>query len=92
MFRPADQRTVQAAMDAALPQPFQAEIELMEGRSRMRVFVADPDNHAMPVAQVTWDYYTFKTMNGKPQPREGELAYVISQFVAACQAYAASTG
>jgi hypothetical protein len=92
MFRPADQRHVQAAMDAALPPPFQAEIELLYSRTGMRAFVTDPDNHAMPVAQVTWDYDTSKAMNGKAQPREAELAYVISQFVTACQAYAASRG
>jgi hypothetical protein len=92
MFRPADQRNVQAAMDAALPLPFQAEIELLNDRMTMRVFVTDPDSAAMPVAQAVWDYDTSKAANGKAQPREAELAGVTAQFVTACQTYAAAKG
>ena len=44
MFRPSDERRVQAHFDSILPAPYEAEISMSADRTQMTVRVMDPDD------------------------------------------------
>jgi hypothetical protein len=88
MFRPSDVRRVQAAFDAALDPPYEAEIQLNEARTAMRAIVMDPDDPALAVVQVVWEFDDDKRRDVK-QPSDTELAYHIEAHRQICTEYPA---
>lgn len=85
MFRPSDQRRVQAAFDAALPAPYEAFVKLEADRTVMRVSVPDPDNELLPVAQAVWTYDA--SVKDRKQPTDEELAQIGARFAVICAEY-----
>lgn len=85
MFRPSDVRRVQAAFDAAIPAPYEAEVTLADGRMTMNAIVMDPDDPALPVVRTSWPYEAGKRL--VKQPSDAELAVISTEFIAACTAY-----
>lgn len=90
MFRPSDQRRVQAHFDTVLPAPYEAEILLEDDRLTLRARVMDPDDQNLPVVQAIWGYDTLPTRRGQKQPADDELAVIGADFIAACNAYTAA--
>lgn len=90
MFRPSDQRRVQAHFDGVLPAPYEAEILLEDERLTLRARVMDPDDQSMPVVQAIWSYDTLPTRRNQKQPLDEELAVIGTEFIAACNAYTAA--
>jgi uncharacterized protein YcfL len=91
MFRPSDQRRVQAAFDAAIEAPYEVTITLEDNRMTMRAQVMDPDNAAIPVVQAIW-WYDPAGLKNRPQPSNDEVARIAAEFNTACQAYTAAQG
>lgn len=90
MFRPSDERRVQAHFDSILPAPYEAEISMSADRTQMTVRVMDPDDATLPVVQAIWAYETLPSMRGQKQPLDAELDTVGEGFIAACNAYTAA--
>lgn len=89
MFMPSDQRRVRAAFDGALPQPYEADITMGEGRKSIRVSVLDPDDETLFVAQATWLFEEPRPANRK-QPSDEELAEIVKAFITICNDHAAA--
>lgn len=89
MFRPSDERRVQAAFDAGLDAPYEAELLLEDGRRTMRVRVMDPDNQEIPVAQAIW-WHDPAAPKTRRQPDDGEVARLVTEFNGICAAYTAA--
>lgn len=88
MFSPSDKRRVQAAFEKALELPYEAQIELSADRRAMRVFVNDPDDESIPVAQAMWTYDGSKLGVTRRQPADAELELIAAQFKTACAEHA----
>lgn len=88
MFRPSDQRRVQAAFDAGLPAPYEAEITLAQGRKVMRCEVRDPENDQLVVVQAEW-WYDERAPRTVQQPAKDEIAAVTYAFIQLCEQYPA---
>lgn len=82
MFRPSDERRVQAAFDRLLPAPFEADIYVEEQRTVLRVEVLDPDDPSLPVASARWTYDAQITY--RKQPSDDEIEEIAASIVEAC--------
>lgn len=87
MFRNSAVARVQAAFAAAIPAPYEAEIKLEDDRNTMRVVVTDPDDPALPIAQVIWQW----DIKGptRLQPSDEEIAVIANSFALICADYPA---
>lgn len=83
MFRPSDQRRVQAACDAGLPPPYEARVTLSDDRLTLSVAITDPDDEALPVAQASWIYEPLLKYREK-QPSDEEVAQIVTSLAQAC--------
>lgn len=88
MFRPADQRRVQAAFDEGLDPPYDAQIQLENMRRTMRVVIMDPDDASLPVAQAVW-WFDDMALKGVKQPSDTEIAAIIDRMKRICSDYPA---
>ena len=87
MFRPSDERRIQAILDALIPPPYEAELSLEDERKTLRVVIADPDDAGLIVAQAVWTYDE-KAIEQR-QPRDGDLEATLHSLQAACAGYPA---
>lgn len=87
MFRPSDQRRVQASFDAALPAPYEAQVTLLDERRSLAVTIMDPDEPSLPVANAVW-WYDPALKNAK-QPADAEIAAISAQMQRDCEEYPA---
>lgn len=88
MFRPSDVRRVQAAYDAALDPPYEAQVQLENMRKTMRVIIMDPDDQQLPVAQAVWWFDTDAPRTVK-QPADAEVAATAASHKRVCTDYPA---
>jgi len=86
-FNANDLRRVQAAFDAAVPAPYQASALLISDASAISVWVPDPDNPALTVVQVRFDWNNGRVARRSRQPKESELDRITGEFVTICEAY-----
>lgn len=82
MFRPSDERRVQAALDRLLPAPYEADIYVEEQRTVLRVEVLDPDDPSLPVANARWTYDPQITY--RKQPDDAEIVEIAASIVEVC--------
>lgn len=87
-FRPSDVRRVQAAFDAGLDAPYEAQIQLENMRKTMRVVIMDPDDEQLPVAQAVW-WFDPDALKGVKQPRDEEIAGIVASHKRICEDYPA---
>lgn len=88
MFRPSDVRRVQAAFDAGLDAPYEAEVQLENMRKTLRVVIMDPDEPALPVAQTVW-WFDDGADKSVKQPSDAELGAIVGQHIRICTDYPA---
>lgn len=88
MFRPSDERRVQKAFDETLTPPYEAEIQLEDGRKTMRVVIMDPDDPSLPVAQAVW-WFDDSALKGRKQPADEEISLIAGQMNGVCADYPA---
>lgn len=86
MFRPSDVRRVQAAFDAALTPPYEAQTTLEDDRKTLRVVIEDPDEARLIVAQAVWWFDESKARETK-QPADAEIATILNAMQVACSEY-----
>lgn len=86
MFRPSHVRRVQKVLEDALPSPYEAQVRLEEGRTKLRVVIMDPDEQDLPVAQTVWEYDPVAIALGK-LPRDDELEAIASRLSTVCAEY-----
>jgi hypothetical protein len=87
MFRPSDERRVQAMFERLLPAPYEADTYLEEGRTVLRVEVLDPDDQTLTVASGLWTYDP--DIKHKKQPTDEELEDIALRVTAICLRYPA---
>lgn len=87
MFRPSDERRVQAVLDATLPAPFEATLTLTDQRRTMTVTILDPDDAALTVASAVW--WFDDRVKGRAQPSPAELTSIADSFALICNDYPA---
>ena len=85
MFRPSDQRRVQAELDAMLPAPYEAVVTLADERRKMYVTIADPDDPDINVAACLWVFDPSRKL--EKQPSDEELKAVVGNLTIICEAY-----
>ena len=85
MFRPSDERRVQALFDVELPPPYEATISLRDERRELWVTVTDPDDSTRTVVMCAWVYDERRKL--EKQPSEAELSEKAARFVEICNAY-----
>lgn len=88
MFLPSDVRRVQAAFDAGLDAPYEAQVQLENMRKTLRVVIMDPDDETLPVAQAYW-WFDENALKGTKQPRDDELFAIIAAHRQICADYPA---
>lgn len=86
MFRPSDERRVQAAFDTDLLPPYEAAITMEDNRKSMRVVVADPDDQKLTVAQAIW-WFDDRAPRSAKQPADDEIGTIVAAFMVACSEY-----
>lgn len=89
-FRQADVRRLQTMFDAAVEQPFEAEVTLTADRMHIAVAIKDPDDLRLTVANCQFDYDTHKTKAREVQPSDYEVGRICESFQAACEGYPAA--
>lgn len=88
MFRPSHVRRVAKILEDALPPPYEAEVQLEEGRVKLRVVIMDPDEPDLAVAQAWWEYDEAAAKLGM-FPREAELKAIADRLSTVCTEYPA---
>lgn len=88
MFRPSDVRRVQKVLDDTIEAPYEAEIQLEDGRKTMRLVIMDPDDETLPVAQAVW-WFDPDALKGRKQPEDAEILVIARQMNGVCADYPA---
>lgn len=88
MFRQADIRRVQMALDTAIPQPYEAVLTLEDSKRSLMIRIADPDNAAQTIAQASFPFQEGRSWRARMQPSEDDLTETVQRLTAICAQHA----
>lgn len=87
MFRTSDERRVRMKFDVAIPAPFEAIVEITDGRKTIVVRIEDPDHAALCVASCSFPFQEGKAFKNIMQPTDEDIAATIERMVKHCTDY-----